>query len=144
MAFDTILIPIVYVSDQNSNYLLVLQACQPSYSKNLETGLYGGCGSNRIARKPHPLQEDWHFWVRNQINTIACVACTTFVCTVLCHEHAAHFCGKQNSVTISNTKLHFSFAREIASFEIVRLTVKVWEGWQREIASFEKPFSCCV
>ena len=26
--------------------------------KNLETRLSGVCGSNRIARKPHPLQED--------------------------------------------------------------------------------------
>ena len=48
------------------------QACQPSYSKNLETGLSGGWGSTRIACKPHPLQEDRRFRVRNSINTSLC------------------------------------------------------------------------
>ena len=49
-----------------------LQACQPSYPKNLETGLPGGCGSNRIACKPHQLQEDGWFQARKCINTSLC------------------------------------------------------------------------
>ena len=44
---------------------------RPRYSKNIETGLSGGCGSNRLAHKPHPLQEDQRFRVRNRINTVS-------------------------------------------------------------------------